>query len=171
LPGIMLLNPPDADWLNFPQILRDRGFTVIVFTVDASITSEGISRMVGAFSQSDSVDPAIIGVVGAGTAADLALLGCAIQPLCDAVTLISPIGGQTLFNVMPDYIPRPLLIVVGEEDSISVTAANLVANAGGNLATLNPLPGSERGTELLSTQPELASTIIDWFEIQFSLSQ
>lgn len=167
LPGIVLFAPSQDEWAVLPTQLRDAGFTVITFSVDSSLSSQDISQIIRAFSQSDAVDPARIGVVGAAEGADLGLIGCAVQSLCDSLVMLSPLSGDTLRNILPDYGVRPLLIYASAADAESAQTVVMLQSAGNDLMETNILKENGRGTELLQVRPELITRIVGWMQARF----
>lgn len=167
LPGVLFIGAPIEAWGAFPAQLRDAGFTVLVVELVSGATDD-MRTILRGFSETPSVNPGLIAVIGAELGADLALVGCAAEGLCDALVLLSPLTASTLLNVIGDYNPRPLLVVAGTEDlEASDTAQALQAVATGPY-TLQPYPGADRGVRLLINQPPLATVISDWLQANLS---
>ncbi len=163
LPGLLLIGGALDGWGSWPETLRDAGFTVMVADMAGYSSVDAFVDVIRAFSESGTVNPGLIGVIGAGVGADQSLIGCAVERLCDAAVLISPIGRETLANIMADYNPRPLLLVAGRSDlEVYDTILTIERVAEGDV-TLVPLESAERGMALVASNPQLIDAIRDWF--------
>jgi hypothetical protein len=162
LPGILILGASDDAWGDFPDRLRAEGFTVLVVNMGFYQTAGDFIDVIDAMSRLGTVDPGSIGVIGAGQGADHALIGCAVEELCDAVVLLSPLVAETLVNVMPDYNPRPIYIAASDDDTSAYDTAQRVAMVAAGEIQLELLSGAGRSTQMLTTTPELADAIAAW---------
>lgn len=164
LPGVLVIGSSPQGWGTFPSALRDAGFTVLVIDTFETMTSQDVSSILGAFSETSSVNPGLIAIVGAQEGADLGLIACAVNLLCDAAALLSPISDVTLTNIMPNYNPRPLFVAASTEDIAGFnTMQQLQAAATGDF-TLQPYNSAGRGVEMLASQPGLSGIIIQWLQ-------
>ena len=163
LPGVLFVGATPDEWGIFPSRLRDAGFTVLVMDMQDRLASADLTDVIQAFSAVGSVHPGLIGLIGASEGADQALIGCALEYLCDAVVLLSPLGRDTLVNVMAQYNPRPLLVAASRDDPVSFAAAQaLQVVATGPIAVLFP-DGAGHGIDML-TDPDLTQAIIQWMQ-------
>lgn len=160
LPAILLMSANRADWGALPAQLGQNGYTVLV--VDVPTPSAAIAdALLVSLGESGSVDPSRLAAGGIGSAADAALLGCVVNPACDAAILISPQARDTLLNVLPSYSPRPLLAVAGRDDASAYPVALALRQSGGdNVAFLDYERGA--GADLLATYPTLTGEIAAW---------
>lgn len=160
LPSILLMSANRADWGALPAQLGQSGYTVLV--VDVPTPSAAITdALLVSLGESGSVDPSRLAVGGIGSAADAALLGCVVNAACDAAILISPQARDTLLNVLPSYLPRPLLVVAGRDDASAYPVALALRQSGGdNVAFLDYERGD--GAGLLATYPTLTGEIVAW---------
>jgi hypothetical protein len=161
-PGVLLIAPDRAGWSDLPRRLNAAGLTVLVIAPGPTATSDDFVTIMSAFSALDTVSPGSMGVIGAESGADFALIGCAVDDLCDTVALLTPINAETLVNVLPSFNPRPLLIAVGDDDTAGRTAADVLIAAASPDSGLQAIPGAERGTALLAVQPALVDLLVDW---------
>jgi poly(3-hydroxybutyrate) depolymerase len=166
VPGILMIAPDRAGWLDLPPRLRAAGFTVLSVNLRDSTNIGEFEALIQEVSNIGTVDPARIAVVGAEGGADLALLGCAADLLCDAAALISPTQ-PTLVGVLAQYNPRPLFIAAARQDASFAVLQALQANTQGPLA-YSPLEGAGSGTALLQAHPDLSGAILQWLQGQFA---
>lgn len=160
LPGVLMMGPDRAAWGLLPLQLQSAGFTVMVVDVQTVTRLADVDTLLMALSEAGTVDPALMSVIGAGPGADLGLLVCAANRICDALVMLSPLARDTLLNVLPQYNPRPLLVAAAADDPEAQQAAVALAAAGVNV--LRRETASGRGTSLLQIDPGLSDEIIDW---------
>src|SRR5690606_36844349 len=122
-PGLLMLAPDPQAWLDLPLRLQAAGFTVLVMSSADVSSAEVLSDVLVSFSDVGTVDPGNMGVIGAEAGADVALLGCAVELLCDVVALISPTQHDPLLVAMQRYNPRSLFVAASEGDTVGVAAA------------------------------------------------
>ncbi len=164
-PGVLLLSEDLSAWSNFPQRLSQAGYVALVLQTDATTQARQVETMLQSLIALPSVDAGVIGVVGAGRAADLALLGCAVNSLCDALALLSPLSRDTLLNILPSYGARPLWLAAANNDAEAQnTAAALAEAAQGQTRTV--LVAEGRGADMLRLQPALQDELLVWLQSQ-----
>ncbi len=169
LPGVLLVAPNRAAWGDFPLRLQARGYTVLSMSMrDAPPLGDFIS-MLSATAQTGTIDPARIVVIAAEAGADLALVGCAGDLLCDGLAMITPID-PTGVGYLQMYLPRPLLVAAAEGDSAFAIADTYRASAPTQI-DFQPLTGSERGAALVATSATLADDLIRWASDVFTAAQ
>ena len=87
-----MLAADSADWLDLPLRLQNKGYTVLAMPLRPDVSGETVlgdfEAMLQALAQVS--DPGHLAVIGAETGADMALAGCAVDPLCDALVLLTP---------------------------------------------------------------------------------
>lgn len=161
-PGVLLIADDPVTWGALPRRLNAAGLTVLVIAPRAGATSADFITIMSAFSALNTVAPGSMGVIGAEMGADFALIGCAVDALCDTVALLSPVSADTLVNVLPAYNPRSLLIAVGDADAAGRATADALIAAASPDSGLQAIPGTARGTALLDVQPALVDLLVDW---------
>jgi hypothetical protein len=166
VPGVVILATNTWPWGDFPARLQQNGFTVLVITLRDVTSVADFQTVLRAFTEAGGVDPARIGVIGAAQTADLALLGCAADLLCDTAVLLSPIRREPLLNVMSAYNPRPLLVAASEDDAESFTVAQVLAESASGEALFQPFTNAGRGTAMLQNRPDLGDLIVTWLRRQ-----
>lgn len=164
-PGVLLLAADIHSWADFPTRLHNAGFTVLVMPVRPQVALQDFTVMLAALSSGEA-DPASLGVVGAGDGADVALLGCAGDGLCDTVILLSPSNNLALVEAMNTYNPRPLLLAASQSDTGSFTAAQNLQTAARGEVLLQPFENAGRGTDILLNRPDMGDLIIQWLQRQ-----
>lgn len=168
VPGILLIGAPPGAWGDFPARLQASGFTVLAVQMREPATTADFSALLVALSEVGTVDPGSIAVIGAETGADMALIGCAVDLLCDTAALLSPLAGDTLLNIIVDYNPRPLLLAADQQDAdVFRTVQGLEQLAGGEVL-LQPLNNAGRGTAMLQARRDLGELIIQWMQRHFA---
>lgn len=161
VPGVLLLAADGSAWGALPTRLHAAGFTVLAMSLPDNTQTPYISTLLISLSEVTTVDPNRIAIIGAERYADMALLTCSINTLCDALALLTPISNDTLANVVTTYLPRPLFVSSARDDAETLrTAQTLVGLAGGAAAWYPYETG--RGTNLVMLYPELVDALVAW---------
>lgn len=163
MPGILLLGTDSSAWGRFPEQLKSAGFTVLLMDIREGAGAADVRVMLEALT-SGLADPSRIGVLGASAGADLALVGCAAMPACDAAVLLSPLQQQPLLAAMSRFNPRPLLQIVTQEDTESFATAQALDGAASGDRLLQPVSNAGRGTAILLNRADIGTFIIQWFQ-------
>ncbi len=162
MPGVLLLGASIAEWGDFPARVRDAGYTVLVMELRDSSGVADFTTMLRGLSGANTVNPGLMAVIGAGQGADLALIGCAVDLLCDTAVLLSPVSRDTLLNVMPNYNPRPLLIAASTQDVNGVQTGEALRVAATGEAVFQPIAAAGSGAALIFNAPDLTGVIGTW---------
>jgi hypothetical protein len=157
-PGILLIAPDGAAWGDFALRLRERGYTVLSMHMRANAPLGDAIAMLQGLATAGSVDPGRIGVVGAEIGADLALVMCAGDLLCDALAMITPIDARGV-GYLSSYLPRPLWMSAAQDDPAFTIAERFQATAP-NGFTFISAAGAERGGRLIAADSALADALI-----------
>jgi hypothetical protein len=161
--GVMLIGEALDAWGSLPNDLQAAGFTALVVELPTLLRAEDMDSLLLSFSENGTVDPSKIAVLGSMAGADMALFGCAVYPLCDAVVLLSPQSRDSLLNVLPNFNPRPMLVIVGQSDEESYAAAiGLAASFAEGSQLLEQSSG--RGAGLLALNSNLNPAIVAWLQ-------
>ena len=161
-PGMLILGSDLSSWGNLPRQMSEAGFVVLVLQAEPTTQAGQIEAMLQSLIAIPGVDAGLLGVIGEAAAADLALLGCAVNSLCDALALLSPASRGTLLNMLPSYGARPLLLIASLGDRSShETALALHRAAQGESYVLEANGG--HGAAILLSSPSLANRAIEWF--------
>lgn len=162
LPGLVLVGPPPNAWGDFPERLRLEGYTVLVIDMGINEAAEDLIDVMDAMGQLTSVNPGVMGVIGAGRGADQALRACASDAGCDALVLLGPLGGTEALNWMTGYNPRPLFLAASNEDVTAYETVQRLAQVAAGEVELALLRDAGRGAEVLNTQPGIQDEILTW---------
>ncbi len=160
LPGVLLLAPDRTAWGDFPAALNAAGFAVLSMDLREGALLD-FTVMLQALNSGDA-DPANLAVIGANAGADVALLGCAGDMLCDAAVLLSPSGDPALVNAMPAYNPRPILLAASEDDAAAFAAITAIQTAASGSVQFQPFTNAGSGAVMLVNRPDFADLLIAW---------
>jgi hypothetical protein len=163
VPGVLLLAPDSANWLDLPLRIQAAGFTVLTMNTGSIRTLDDFSVVLRTLSDVGTVDPSGMGVVGAEDGANTALIGCAADLLCDAAALISPT--QALGIPMQQFNPRPVFIAAGEADTTLTPLIDDLSRFAQNAARQTGA-GTGRGTALIAENPAIGDRLIEWLRDQ-----
>jgi hypothetical protein len=169
VPGLLMLAPDSAEWLDIPLRLQAAGFTVLTMSTDEVVSTGDVSAALQSLKDFNTVDPGRMGVIGAQNGADLALLSCSVELLCDVVALISPTQHDPLLIAMQRYNPRSIFVAAGESDSTGIAAARSLEDYAQGPARLETAPGAQRGALLIQANPNIGDRLIEWLQGQFAL--
>jgi dienelactone hydrolase len=186
-PGIVLvhaLSRTREDWSAVAARLADAGFVVLAIDLRGHGASaplpEGTSlddltkmmadvKAARAFlSARREAVPGRVGFAGASIGANLAILMGGIDPTVRSLALLSPgidYRGLRPEAAMKKYGERPALIVASQEDNYATSSARKLAVAGPGIGIrdLRILSGAGHGTAMMTRQPDLAGSLVDWF--------
>lgn len=163
VPGVLLLAPDSAAWLDLPLRIQAAGFTVLTMNAGSIRSLDDFSVVLRMLSDVGTVDPGGIGVVGAEDGANAALIGCAADRLCDAAALISPT--QSLALPMQQFNPRAVFLAAGEADALANPIINELMQSA-QAAALHSGQGAERGAALIGANPDIGDRLIEWLRDQ-----
>ncbi|NWF68993.1 MAG: hypothetical protein HXY40_07900 [Chloroflexi bacterium] len=163
VPGVLLLARNRFDWGDLAEQLFLAGFTVLTMDIRAAAGLGDFRVMLEALS-SGVADPGRLAVIGGGEGADLALIGCAAERLCDAAALLSPRGRDTLLNLMPDYNPRPLLLAASEEDAEAFATIEALQAAAAGEVQYQPFANAGSGALIVQNRPDMLGLLLGWVQ-------
>ena len=107
-----------------------------------------------------------VGIAGASLGASLAVLAAADDQAVMSLALLSPsldYRGLRIEVPMKKYGGRPVLLVASDEDSYASRTARELQKAGGGKRETLMLSQAGHGTTMLGRNPELATSLVDWF--------
>lgn len=108
-----------------------------------------------------------IGVAGASLGANLATLAAAGDSRVRSLALISPsldYRGVRIEGSLKQYGERPALLLASLKDPYAARSARSLAAGAAGLRELIWSEVPAHGTLLLANQPELARTVVEWFQ-------
>lgn len=165
LPAILMLGADLFAWGSLPNQLSDAGFVVLVLQTHLLPPARQVDLILQSLIAIPGVDAGAIGLIGESHSADLAMLGCAVNTLCDALALFSPTSRATLLDMIPSFGERPLWLAAGRSDSESHAAALALSQGLRGGAQLIELDQGS-GADLLRAEPGLADQLVNWFTFQ-----
>jgi pimeloyl-ACP methyl ester carboxylesterase len=188
-PGIVLvhaLSRTHEDWNAVASRLADAGFVVLAIDLRGhgasgplpeGTTLDDLTPMVAdvraarAFLKTRrEAIPGRVGLAGASIGANLAILAAAADATVRSLALLSP--GTDYRGLRPEaaikkYGDRPALIIASQEDNYATGSARQLAVAGAGpgigIRELRILNGAGHGAAMLAREPDLASSLVDWF--------
>ncbi len=165
MPGLVLIAPEGASWGDLPTRLNAAGFTVLLMPPRDGFYVEDLRVMMLSLS-TGMAQPDHLAAIGADVGADMALLGCAAEPLCDAAVLLSPSDDSALSNAINTYNPRPIFLTASQEDVVSFSAITTLQSAATGPVFFQPFQEAGHGTALVLNRPDLGDVIIEWLHQQ-----
>ena len=158
--GVLLLGASVDSWGLLPSTLVENNMTALVVEVP-NTRAANLDAILTSLSEFGTVDPSRIVVIGEQQYADMALLGCAEVPICDAIVMFSPISRDSLLNVLPNFNPRSLFVIASRADAQSYATAVSLANdyaAGSQFVEV----AAGQGANILSLNSDLSRQISVW---------
>ncbi len=108
-----------------------------------------------------------VGVAGASIGANLAVLVAAADPTIRSIALLSP--GLDYRNLhaeaaLKKYGERPALMIASQEDGYATRSIRRLEKAGTGAREVRLVNGAGHGTAMLTRQPQLIGSIVEWFQ-------
>ena len=163
-------------WSPLIPALQAAGYNVVAIdlrghgatggTVDWGKAQQDVISVYQQVSVLPNVIPARISLLGGNVGANLAVTACAELGSCRSVVLLSPsldYFGVTTADPMAT-LAVPALIVASRGDASSSEASARLNGLGSGERRLILNEGDVHGTNLLTSQPDLVATIIDWLK-------
>ncbi len=163
-PAIMILGAEVSAWGSLPNQLSQAGFVVLALQIGPTTPARQVDLMLQSLIAIPGVNAGAIGIAGEARSADLAMLACSVNSLCDALALFSPTSRDTLLNMIPSFGGRPLWLAASRNDSESYAAALALSQALSGQTQFIEAAGG-RGADLLNAEPELADRLVAWFKL------
>ncbi len=107
-----------------------------------------------------------VGLGGASIGANLAVLAAAGDPTVRTLALLSAgldYRGLRTEAALNRYGARPALLVASQEDNYAMITMRRLSGQGAGTREQLVLNGAGHGTVMLSRQPDLVGTLVDWF--------
>jgi pimeloyl-ACP methyl ester carboxylesterase len=104
---------------------------------------------------------------GASIGANLALAAASTDPEIKTVVLLSPglnYFGVTTLEELESYDSRPLFLAASSEDQYAAQSAQTLAESALGVVEIQLFNGAGHGTVMLSREPGLAGSILEWLE-------
>jgi dienelactone hydrolase len=107
-----------------------------------------------------------IGVAGASLGANVAVLEAGNDPSVRSLAVLSvslEYRGLKMEQALKKYGSRPALLIASSEDFFALRSARSAVTMGDGPRELRVLSGAGHGTVMLGRDPDLSSTLVDWF--------
>jgi|GEM_PF-807094 len=160
-PGLLLIGLENSIWGDMAAQARAAGISVLVITLRVTPAPTDLGSLLTALSELPTVDPSRLGVVVQGEVTDRIFAQCATQPLCDFAALIGPRNRDALVSTFTLYQPRPVLLVAGENDAASTTAAVALASAA-TQTTTRLITRASLAANSLQSDSALVAELVAW---------
>lgn len=164
-PGVLILGADVNAWGDLPFRIYDADFTVLVMPLRSTNALADFTVMLQALTSGDA-DPSRLAVIGALDGADVTLLGCAVDKLCDTAILISPSNSPAMLQAMGAFSPRTVLMVASQDDPISFPAVQALQPMNRGEVLVQPFASAGRGTDILAKRPDLIDLMVAWLQRQ-----
>ena len=177
-PAVLLLHMYGSNkeaWKPFAPLLQAAGYSVLAIDMRGHGETGGAMDWVKAPADVNEVlrqlrglpgvDQSRVSVVGASIGANVAIVSCAQSLLCKSVVLISPgldYEGVKTLDALAKYAKNPLLIIASRDDKPAGVDSVTLDKAAQGSHTLKLYDGNIHGTNLFSTQKDLAPLLIQW---------
>jgi hypothetical protein len=166
-PAILLLSRTGNVWGNLPLDLQASGFTVMSLVLpNANYSTDELGEILNTLGLVSTVDPGRMAVIAEIDSADFALQACAVQLLCDALVMLSPVNRDVTLGAVSNFIPRPLFLAVAQDDAISYPTTLALSGVTQGASTFVEY-ATGRGVGLLTLNSDLTTTLIAWLRDNF----
>jgi pimeloyl-ACP methyl ester carboxylesterase len=172
-PAILLLHMlgrSHADWDSAAEDLADAGFAVLALDFRSGQDAPSLLRDVRAgkafLRERSEILQGRVGIAGASLGANVALLDAADDPGVASVALLSPgidYRGLRTEGAMKKYAGRPALLAASTKDPYSWRSVRHLSTIGPGTREMRLTEAAAHGTALLSRDPELIRSLVDWF--------
>jgi hypothetical protein len=164
VPGVIVISGQFNDWRAFPLTLREAGMIVLQVETRIPPLAGDVAGMFAALEAQPNIDPERLAILGAESGTEIALQGCAEDTRCKAAGLLTPGDQNALLPSMSAFGGRALWMVVseGEEDNASALTAEALRQAATGPATLQTYQEAGRGTQMLFSQPDVSTSLVNW---------
>jgi pimeloyl-ACP methyl ester carboxylesterase len=137
--------------------VTDTGYTSMVLDVKAARRY---------LASRNDVQQTQVGVAGASLGANVAALAAAADGSIASVALLSPsldYRGLRIDQALKKIGSRPVFLVAASDDAYASRSARELHKAGGGPREILILERAGHGTNMLSSDENLARTLVDWF--------
>ena len=116
-------------------------------------------------AQRTDVQQTRVGIIGASLGASLAALAASADPSIFSLVLLSPSLDYRGLRIesASRKVSKPMLLVAADDDPYAARSARELQKAGGGPRELLILKEAGHGTSMLSHDPGLTGTLVDWF--------
>lgn len=180
---VPMLGRTKDDWQEVAQRLADTNITALAIDLPSATSSDpaelaGWPLIVDAAVaylavRPGEVNPAAIGVAGASLGANLAAVAAATNPAVRSLALVSPSLDYRGVRIEPSlalYGPRPALLIASLHDPYAARSVRTLAQDTSGPRQMRWSTTAGHGTVLLSRDPDLVRSLIEWFQLTLTVS-
>lgn len=174
---VPMLGRPKDDWQAVAQKLADANITALAIDLPGATApedpkelarwSEDIRAAVAYLASRPEIRAGSIGVAGASLGGSLAVLEASSDATVRSVALISPsldYRGVRIDAPMRAYGGRPALLVASAHDPYAARSARELAQDAQGRRDIRWSDVAAHGTVLLSRDPDLVRSLVEWFQ-------
>ncbi len=180
---VPMLGRTKDDWQAVAQRFADTNITALAIDLPSTATADpaelaGWPAVVDAAVayltvRPGEVNPAAIGVAGASLGANLAAVAAATNPAVRSLALVSPsldYRGVGIEPALAQYGARPALLMASLQDPYAARSVRTLAQDASGPRQMRWSTTPAHGTVLLSRDPDLVRSLIEWFQLTLTVS-
>ncbi len=180
---VPMLGRTKDDWQAVAQRFADANITALAIDLPSAATAApaelaGWPPVVDAAVaylavRPGEVNPAAIGVAGASLGANLAAVAAATNPAVRSLALVSPsldYRGVRIEPSLAQYGARPALLMASLQDPYAARSVRTLAQDASGPRQMRWSTTPAHGTVLLSRDPDLVRSLIEWFQLTLTVS-
>jgi dienelactone hydrolase len=174
---VPMLGRPKDDWQAIADRLAAAGVHALAIDLPSSGLPADLQELQGwhqdirgavtFLGTLNGVRPGSVGVAGASLGANLAAVAAAAEPSIRSLALISPsldYRGVRIEGAMQQYGARQALLAASVQDPYATRSVRELEKLGSGLRTALWSSTPAHGMALLSRDPDIARTLVDWFQ-------
>lgn len=168
-----------ASWGDLPEVLQQQGANVVSIDLRGHGASRGeptpdgmITDVKAAATYLTKRGAKTVTVMGVGLGGNLAFRAAAEVDAIADVVMISPrldANGVKLSPGLKGFGRKPLLLVTGNDDQLSIKAANMLSDRIVS-ATVEVLSASGSGTKLLNRDSAIQGMLVSWYNGAYAVA-
>ena len=180
---VPMLGRTKDDWQAVAQRFADENITALAIDLPSTATADpaelaGWPPVVDAAVaylavRPGEVNPAAIGVAGASLGANLAAVAAATNPAVRSLALVSPsldYRGVQIEPSLAQYGARPALLMASLQDPYAARSVRTLAQDASGPRQVRWSTTPAHGPVLLSRDPDLVRSLIEWFQLTLTVS-
>jgi len=174
---VPMLGRPKEDWQAVAERLVSAGVHALAIDLpglqlpadprDLLTWHEDIRAAVAFLAGLSDVRPGAVGMAGASLGANLVAVAAAADPGVRSIALVSPsleYRGVRIEGAMHQYGARQALLAASVQDPYAARSVREMEKMGTGSREVRWSSVPAHGTELLSRDPDLVQTLVDWFQ-------
>ena len=180
---VPMLGRTKDDWQSVAQRFADTNITALAIDLPSTASADP-AELAGWPLVMDAavaylavrpgeVNPAAIGVAGASLGANLAAVAAATSPAVRSLALVSPsldYRGVRIEPSLAQYGARPALLIASLHDPYAARSVRTLAQDAPGPRQMRWSTTPAHGPVLLSRDPDLVRSLIEWFQLTLTVS-